>query len=51
MKTKNTVIGALIGMSQSKWVQPALMMVAIVVVILGVTGCETGSSGHGGHGR
>lgn len=48
MKTKNTVIGALIRVTQSKWIQPALMTVALVVVVLGVAGCD---SGHGGHGR
>lgn len=47
MKTKNTVIGALIRVTQSKWIQPALLTVALVVV-LGVAGCD---SGHGGHGR
>ncbi len=40
MKTKNTFIGALIPLIQSKWIQPALVTAAIVVAVLGVTGCS-----------
>lgn len=39
MRTKNTVIGALIPLIQSQWIQPALVAVAVVVTVIGVTGC------------
>ncbi len=38
MKIKNTFIGALIPLIQSKWIQPALVTDAITVVVFGVTG-------------
>ena len=48
MKIKNTLIGALIPLIQSKWIQPAFLTLGLAVV-LGVTGCD---SGHGGnHGK
>ena len=40
MKTKNTVIGALIRVTQSKWIQPAVLTLALAIVVLGVTGCS-----------
>lgn len=40
MKIKNTALSALIRMTQSNWIQPALMTVALVVAVVGVTGCK-----------
>lgn len=40
MKIKTTVIGAIIRMTQSKWIQPALVASVLVVALLGVTGCQ-----------
>ena len=40
MKMKNTVVSAIIAVTQSKWIRPALMTLAIVVAVLGVTGCQ-----------
>ena len=42
MKIKNTVIRAIIAVTQSKWMRPALMTVAIVATMLVVTGCPSG---------
>jgi mannose/fructose/N-acetylgalactosamine-specific phosphotransferase system component IIC len=39
MKMKNTVISAIIAVTQSKWIRPALMTLAILVAVLGVSGC------------
>ncbi len=39
MKTKHTVISVIIAVTQSEWIRPALMTLAIVVAVLGVTGC------------
>ena len=40
MKMKNTVISVIIAVTQSKWIRPALMTLAILVAVLGVTGCQ-----------
>ncbi len=40
MKTKHSVIGVIIAVTQSEWMRPALMTLAIVVAVLGVTGCK-----------
>ena len=40
MKIKNTLLGAIVAMTQSKWIRPALMTSALVVAALGVTGCQ-----------
>lgn len=40
MKTKNNIIQAILTATQSKWLQPALMTLALVAAILGVTGCK-----------
>jgi hypothetical protein len=39
MKMKNTIISVIIAVTQSRWIRPALMSVALVVALLGVTGC------------
>ena len=39
MKTKNMVIGIIIAVTQSKWTRPVLMSFALLVTLLGVTGC------------
>ena len=41
MKIKNTVIRAFGAVTQSKWMRPALMTVAIVATMLVVTGCPS----------
>ena len=41
MKMKNNLLGKISALQQSKWLMPALMALAIVVTILGVTGCGT----------
>lgn len=41
MKMKNMGISAIIAVTQSKWIRPALMTLALVVALLGVTGCPT----------
>lgn len=40
MKTKNKVISVIIAVTQSKWIRPTLMTLALVVAVLGVTGCK-----------
>jgi hypothetical protein len=40
MKMKNTVIDVIIAVTQSKWIRPTLMTLALVVAVLGVTGCK-----------
>ena len=39
MKMKNTVLNAIIAVTQSKWTRPALMALAIFAAAIGVTGC------------
>ena len=40
MKMKNSVLIKIIAVTQSKWIRPALMTLAILVAVLGVTGCK-----------
>ena len=40
MNIINTVIGAVIAVTQSKWIQPALMTLAILATVLVVTACK-----------
>ena len=40
MKMKNKVINSIVAVTQSKWMRPALMALALVVAVLGVTGCK-----------
>ena len=42
MKIQNTVIRAIIAVTQSKWMRPALMTLAILATVLFVTGCPSG---------
>ena len=42
MKMKNTVISVIIAVTQSKWMRPALMTLAILATVLVVTGCPGG---------
>jgi hypothetical protein len=39
MKMKNTVISLIFAVTQSKWLRPALMTLAILATALVVTGC------------
>ena len=41
MKTKKHLLTKLIVIHQSNWLKPALMSLALVVTVLGVTGCGT----------
>ena len=40
MKMKNTIISVIIAVTQSKWIRPALMTLAILATVLVVTGCQ-----------
>ena len=40
MKIKNTIIRVIGVVTQSKWIRPALTVLAILVAVLGVTGCK-----------
>ena len=40
MKMKNTVISLIITVTHSTWTRPTLMVLAILVAVLGVTGCK-----------
>ncbi len=40
MKIQNNLISKIIAVTQSKWMRPALMSLAILVAVLGVTGCK-----------
>jgi hypothetical protein len=40
MQRQNHLISRIIAMTQSKWIQPALMALALLVAVLGVTGCK-----------
>jgi hypothetical protein len=42
MKIQNTVIGAIIEVTQSKWIRSALMALVILATVLVVTGCPAG---------
>ena len=37
---KNTVSTAIIAVTVSKWIRPAVMTLALLVAVLGVTGCQ-----------
>jgi hypothetical protein len=39
MKTTHDIVSKLNAMQQSKWIRPALMMLALLAVF-GVTGCQ-----------
>ena len=39
MKTKSTVLSAIIAVTQSKWIRPSLMTLAILATVLVATGC------------
>ncbi len=39
MKTKDKIISAIIALKQSKWTRPALMALALLVALVGLTGC------------
>ena len=40
MKLQNKLLNKTIAMTQSKWIQSALMALALLVAVLGVTGCK-----------
>lgn len=42
MKIKNNLLSKIIAVTQSKWMRPALMTLAIVGTMLLVTGCPSG---------
>ena len=42
MKMKHTVKSVIIAVTQSKWMRPALMTLAILATVLLVTGCPSG---------
>ena len=39
MKMKSTLISVIIAVTQSKWMRPALMTLAVLATVLVVTGC------------
>lgn len=41
MKMNNTIVSVIISSTQSKWIRPVLMTLALVVAVLGVSGCHT----------
>ncbi len=40
MKTKNKVTTLVLSLAQSKWLQPAMLTLAVAVVVVGITGCK-----------
>jgi hypothetical protein len=40
MKKKNKFISVIIAVTHSKWIRPTLMALALLVAVLGVTGCK-----------
>ena len=40
MKTNHNLLGKIITVTQSKWMRPALLALAILVAVLGVVGCK-----------
>ncbi len=40
MKMKNNLLSKIIAVTQSKWMQPTLMALALLIAVLGVTGCK-----------
>ena len=41
MNMKNTVVSAIIAATQSKWMRPALLTLALLATMLVVTGCPS----------
>ena len=39
---KSKILSTITAVTQSKWVRPALMTLALVAVLLGMTGCPSG---------
>ena len=39
MKTKDTFIRRIIAVTQSKWLRPSLLTLAILATVLAATGC------------
>lgn len=40
MKIQNNLLGKIIAVTQSTWIRPALMAMALIFAVLGVTGCQ-----------
>lgn len=40
MKTKKKVTSFALQLSQSKWLQPAVLTLAVAIVLVGITGCQ-----------
>ena len=40
MNLRNTVTSLVIAVTQSRWIRPAMMALALLVAVLGVTGCQ-----------
>jgi hypothetical protein len=40
MKMKNNFLSKIITVTRSKWTRPALMVLAILVAVLGASGCK-----------
>lgn len=40
MKMKINLLSKINAVTQSKWIRPALMTLALLVAVLGVTGCS-----------
>lgn len=40
MKTNHNLLGTIFTVTQSKWMRPALLALAILVAVLGVVGCK-----------
>jgi hypothetical protein len=42
MKIRNDLLSKIIAVTQSKWIRPALMTLALLATVLVVTGCPAG---------
>lgn len=40
MKIKNTIIRVIIAVTHSTWIRPTLVVLAILVAVLDMTGCK-----------
>ena len=40
MKTKRSLTRLVLALTQSKWLQPVVLTLAVVVVLTGITGCQ-----------
>lgn len=40
MKTKTKITHLILTLSQSKWLQPAVLMLVVAFVLVGITGCK-----------